>query len=141
MREIRETAHVGEPAGEVWEAIGGFGAIGSWHPMLAKVTTEGEGVGALRRAKSIDGATSIERQTERSSANRFYRYKILSTALPVRDYDGELRVNDNGDGTSTVVLSARFELTLSDFRTIEELRGFLKEGLSSIVDMRRRVLK
>ena len=141
MPEIVETVHVGEPAGEVWELIGRFGAVGAWHPMLAKVTAEGEDIGALRRAKSIDGATSIERQIDRSSARHFYRYKVLSTPLPVRDYVGELRVDDNGDGTSTVAFSARFELTLSDFRTLEEIRGFLKTGLSAIVDMRRRVLK
>ncbi len=141
MTEIVETVQVGEPAGEVWESIGRFGAVGAWRPMLAKVTAGGEDIGALRRAKSIDGATSIERQIDRSSARRFYRYKVLSTPLPVRDYVGVLRVDDIGDGASSVVFSARFEPTLSDFRSIEEIQGFLKTGLSSIVDLHRKVLK
>ncbi len=94
MTEIVETVQVGEPAGEVWESIGRFGAVGAWRPILAKVTAGGEDIGALRRAKSIDGATSIERQIDRSSARRFYRYKVLSTPLPVRDYVGVLRVDD-----------------------------------------------
>jgi mxaD protein len=141
MTEIVETAHVGEPAGEVWERIGGFGVVGEWHPMLAAVKSVGEDVGCLRRTKTRDGATSIERLIDRSPEERFYRYKILSTALPVRGYVGELRVDDNGDGTSTVVFSARFEPTLKDFRTIEEVRSFFKTGLGSIVDTHRKALK
>lgn len=141
MTEIVETARVGEPAGEVWEKIGGFGVVGEWHPMLATVTSAGEDVGSLRRTKARDGATSIERLIDRSSERRFYRYRILSTPLPVRDYVGELRVDDNGDGTSTVVYSASFQPTITDFRTIEEVRSFLKTGLGSIVDTHRKALK
>ena len=141
MTEIVETAHVGEPAGEVWERIGGFGGVGEWHPMLAAVTSAGEEVGSLRRTRMMDGATSIERLIDRAPDQRFYRYRIISTALPVRNYVGELRVDDNGDGTSTVVFSARFEPTLADFRTVEEIRSYLKTGLGSIVDTHRKPLE
>ena len=127
MTEIAEIAQVGEPAGEVWERIGGFGGVGEWHPMLAEVTSAGEEIGSLRRTKARNGATSIERLIDRSPEKRFYRYRILSTPLPVRNYVGELRVDDNGDGTSTVVFSARFEPTLADFRTTEEIRSFLQD--------------
>ncbi len=126
MTEIVESVQVGEPAGEVWELIGRFGAVAAWHPMLATVTAEGEDIGALRRARSIDGLRT--------------RCRWRPGHLPVKGV-GELRVDDNGDGTSTVVYSARFEPTLSDFRSIEEIRGFLKTGLSSIVDLHRKVLK
>ncbi len=141
MTKIVETAHIGEPAGEVWEHVGRFSAIGDWHAMVAKVTSEGDEVGSVRRIETTDGATSIERLIEISSAPFFYRYSIEASPLPVRDYVGELRVDDNGDGTSTVVWAADFELALSSFRTLEGVRSFIKTGLTSISDQHRRVLK
>jgi hypothetical protein len=51
--------------------------------------------------------------------------------MPVRDYVAGLRVEDNGDGTSTVVWSAEFEPTSTSFRTIEEIGEFPKSGLDT----------
>lgn len=141
MTKIVETAHVGAPAAALWRDIGGFGAVGDWHPMLAKVTTEGEGEGAVRMAEGRDGTRQTERLLESSLEQRFYRYRMESGPTPVRGYVAELRVEDNGDGTSTVVWSAEFEPTLTSFRTIEEIQEFLKSGLDSIVHLHRPVLK
>ena len=141
MTKIVETAHVGAPAAALWRDIGGFGAIGDWHPMLARVTTEGEGEGALRTAEGRDGTRQTERLLESSLEQRFYRYTMESGPMPVRDYVAELRVEDNGDGTSKVIWSAEFEPTLTSFRTIEEIQEFLKSGLDSIVHLHRPVLK
>jgi mxaD protein len=143
MTKIVETAHVGAPAAALWRDIGGFGAVADWHPMLARVTTEGEGEGegALRMVEGRDGTRQTERLLESSPEQRFYRYKMESGPMPVRDYVAELRVEDNGDGTSTVVWSAEFEPTTTSFRTIEEIQEFLKSGLDSIVHLYRPVLK
>lgn len=141
MTKIVETAHVGAPAAALWRDIGGFGAVGDWHPMLARVRTEGEGEGALRIVEGRDGTRQTERLLENSREHRFYRYKMESGPMPVRDYVAELRVEDNGDGTSTVVWSAEFEPTLTSFRTIEEIQESLKSGLDSIAHLHRPVLK
>ena len=141
MTRIVETVRVGTPAGGLWRKIGRFGAVGDWHPMLAKVTSEGERKGALRWIEGRDGSRQTERLLESSSEQRFYRYRMESSPMPVRDYVAELRVEDNGDGTSTVVWSAEFEPTLEDFRTSEIIRDFLKVGLSSIEALQPRVLK
>ena len=79
--------------------------------------------------------------TESAPGQRVYRYRIESSPIPVRDYVAEFRVDDNGDGTSTVVWSAEFEPTVTDFRTVENIRDFLKTGLGAIVDLHRPVLK
>ncbi len=141
MTTIVETARVGEPAGELWAKIGAFGAVGAWHPMLAKVTTEGERENSLRRVETQDGEHWVERLTESAPGQRFYRYRIETSPMPVRDFVAEFRVDDNGDGTSTVVWSAEFEPTVTDFRTVENIRAFLKSGLGAIVDLHRPVLK
>jgi hypothetical protein len=82
MTQIVETVQVGEPAGEVWERIGRFGGVGEWHPMLRKVTSEGDEVGSVRRTESIDGRTSVERLVETSARPLFYRYRVESSPLP-----------------------------------------------------------
>ena len=141
MTKIVETAQVGVPAAALWRDIGGFGAVADWHPMLARVTTEDDGEGALRTAEGQDGMRQTERLLESSPEQRFYRYRLESSPMPVRDYVAELRVEDNGDGTSTVVWSAEFEPTMTSFRTIEEIDEFLKSGLDGIAHLHRRVLK
>lgn len=141
MENIVETVRIGEPAGELWAKIGAFDAIGDWHPMLASVTLEGEGQDVSRRARSHDGELTVERLLESAPERRSYRYRIVSTPAPVRDYAAEFRVEDNGDGTSTVVWSAEFEPTVKDFQTTEIIRSFLKAGLAAIVDLHRPVLK
>ena len=138
MTQIVETAEVGEPAAEVWARIGRFGGLADWHPMVTAATCDGEAIGAVRRVLGIDGQVSVDRLTDRSSRPFFYRYRVEETQMPVSDYVGELRVEQNEDGASTVVWSADFELTLSDFRTIENVRAFLKTGLTAVKDECRR---
>jgi len=109
--------------------------------MPATVTSEGETEGSLRFAETRDGARQTERLIKSAPEQFFYRYTLESGPMPVRDYAAELRVKDDGDNASTVVWSAEFEPTLTDFRTVEQIRDFLKVGLRSIVVLHRRVLR
>ena len=95
----------------------------------------------LRYARSQDGEFAVERLIESAPERRFYRYRLVPSPAPVRDYVAKFRVDDIGDGTSTVAWSAEFEPTLDDFRTIGNIRAFLKAGLAAIVDLHRPVLK
>jgi hypothetical protein len=82
--------------------------------MLAKVESEGEREGCLRTAEARDGSRQTERLLETAPDRHFYRYRMESTPMPVRDYLAELRVEDNRDGTSTVVWAAEFQSTTDD---------------------------
>ena len=77
-----------------------FGAIGTWHPLLEKVESEGEHEGSRRTAKAKDGSRQVERLQELKPNERRYRYSIESTAMPIKNYVSELRVDDAGDGMS-----------------------------------------
>lgn len=61
-----------------------------------------------------------------------YRHRMEKTEMPVRDYAAELRVEDNRDGTSTVVWSPEFEPMLDDAKTFDGVRSFMKAGLDNI---------
>jgi mxaD protein len=63
-----------------------FGAIGTWHPLLEKVESEGEHEGSRRTAKAKDGSRQVERLQELKPNERRYRYSIESTAMPIKNY-------------------------------------------------------
>lgn len=77
MTEIVETVRVGQPADTLWKKIGGFGAVGPWHPMS-------------------------ERLLEFMPEQRFYRYGMETTPMPVRDYAAEFRIEGDSRDASTV---------------------------------------
>lgn len=133
MPHIQAVAHVTADADALWKEVGSFQRIGDWHPMLKRVEGEGEEAGAIRKATGRDGSEQVERLKEIHPAQRYYRYEMISTAMPVSGYMGELRVHDNGDGTSTVSWSSDFAPTSDDDGvTITAVRGFLKAGLENL---------
>ena len=133
MTKIVETVRIAEDPDTLWREIVEFGAVGDWHPMLAKVDSEGDREGALRMAEGRDGSRQTERLLEMAPEHHRYRYRMEITALPVRDYVGELRVEGNADQTSTVKWSAEFEPTSGDEAgTAQTIRGFLKAGLDNL---------
>jgi hypothetical protein len=114
----------------LWREIGSFQAIGKWHPMLQTVEGMGEEPGALRTAVGKDGQKQVERLEEANPIRHFYRYAIISTTMPVRDYVARFGISGNASGKSTLFWNSKFEITSSDERKIEDLiRGFLLAGL------------
>ena len=116
----------------LWRKIGRFGAVGEWHPMLSRVESDGEQIGCVRKAQARDGTKQTERLVDCMPGRHSYRYRMEKTAMPVRDYTAELRVDDNHDGTSTVVWSAEFEPLADDRKAAENVRSFLKAGLDNL---------
>lgn len=133
MPQIQAIARVAVDADTLWKAIGSFQRVGDWHPMLQKVEGQGEERGAIRKATGRDGSEQVERLQEIHPAQRYYRYEMVSTPMPVSGYVGELRVRDNGDRTSTVSWTGEFVATADDDGvTIAAIRGFLKAGLENL---------
>src|SRR5438874_1841946 len=106
MTKIVETVRIAADADSLWQEIGQFSAVGNWHPMLAKVESEGECEGCLRTAEGRDGSRQTERLIKLDPERRLYRYRMEATAMPIRDYVGELAVEGNANSTSKVVWSA-----------------------------------
>ena len=130
---IQATAQIPATADTVWHEIGSFQGVGRWHPMLTKVDGEGKQPGSIRMPESGDGQKNVERLREINPAQHFMRYEILSSPMPIKDYIAELRVADNGDGTSTVVWGGDFQVTSGDERkTVERIQGFLTAGLENL---------
>ena len=117
----------------IWQAIGSFGAIANWHPMIERAETAGAGSGSTRTLHLVGGAKLIERLEQENPGERRYSYSLVDGPLPIRDYKSEIKVSDNGDGTSTIEWSSSFEPTTGDanasVKTIEDL---YRAGLDNI---------
>jgi mxaD protein len=133
MPHVEATAEVPVAADALWREIGSFQGVGRWHPMLKKVEGEGEQPGSIRIPESASGKKNVERLREINPGQRFMRYEILSSPLPIKDFVVELSVADNGDGTSTVVWGGDFLVTSADeAKIVETIHGFLAAGLENL---------
>lgn len=133
MPHVEASAQIPVKADALWREIGSFQGVGRWHPLLTKVEGEGEEPGSIREPQSGDGQIQIERLRDINPAQHFMRYEILSSPLPIRDYTAELRVVDNGNGTSTVLWGGDFQVTSGDeVKTVGIIQGFLTTGLENL---------
>ena len=133
MVEVTETARIGLNADAAWQRLGSFGSVGEWHPMLSKVESEGDRPGARRHVETTEGARQVERLEAFDPVSHDYRYVMEETALPVSDYRAEFCVDGDGEGESTVIWSARFEVqSASRDEDVEAIRRFLKAGMDDL---------
>ena len=133
MPHVEATAEVPVGADALWHEIGSFQGVGRWHPMLTRVEGEGEQPGSIRMPESANGKKTVERLREINPAQHFMRYEILSSPMPIQGFVVELRVADNGDGTSTVVWGGDFQVTSADeTKMVGAIQEFLTAGLENL---------
>lgn len=133
MPKVTMSTPVAMNADQLWQAIGSFAAIGQWHPMMERVDSNGETKGSLRTLRLIGGAKLVERLEEVSPTERLYRYSILESPLPISNYFSEIRVKDNGNGTSTVEWSSDFNVnTSSEHDVVKTVQEVYQAGLDNL---------
>jgi mxaD protein len=133
MPAITESVRIPLHADILWRRIGGFGAVGDWHPMLAKLEGQGDHVGALRIAWTRQGDRQVERLESFDPAGHTYGYRVESSPLPVRDYEGVFQIIDEDMAVSRVLWTARFEVAGGEeAKTVEMVRSFLRAGLENL---------
>jgi len=134
MPHVIQTARIPMTATARWHEIGAFGAVGDWRPMLEKVDSEGNMAGATRTAHGADGSTQVERLQAVDANRHIYRYTMKSTPMPVKNYGGEFRIDDDGASTSTITWSTQFDVSKDgDDKAVEMVRGFLKAGTDNLM--------
>jgi len=136
MPRIKLETRLAVSADMLWKTIGGFNALPQWHPSIEKSQTEGEGKGAVRTLKIVGGPTLVERLEHVSDTERVYRYSVVDSPLPVSSYVSEIRVRDNGDGSSTVEWSGEFEPKGAPETDVAKmLQGIYQTGLDNLKKM------
>jgi len=114
----------------VWAAVGGFCAIGEWHPAIASCREDGK-TPSTRTLITKDGAKFVELRTGRSA--RQYAYTFLSSPVPVSHYLSTFRVTGKGDGGSTITWSSVYTPDAGKAEAAEAaLTGIYESGLAAI---------
>lgn len=89
---------------EVWEIIGPFGSVATWHPLV--VAAELSHNGSVRTLTLTSGAVQIEKELSRDELS--YRYALQSSVLPVEFFSGELVVAAVDERRARIVWEADY---------------------------------
>jgi Polyketide cyclase / dehydrase and lipid transport len=82
----------------LWQKVGDFCGIGSWHPAIEKCVLSADG---KQRTLSLKGGgTMVEALELWDNANHTYAYTILSSPLPVTNYHSTISVVPDANGSA-----------------------------------------
>ena len=137
MTKVSMSMDLGVSADQVWELIGGFNALPNWHPAVEKSEIEGEGAGSVRTLHLAGGGTITERLERLDDAGKVYNYSIISSPLPVANYNSTIRLHETDDGKGCKV---EWE---SDFQAagapegdaVAAIQGVYQAGLDNLKKM------
>ena len=133
MASVSIRTPVRAPAAALWDMVGRFNTLGQWHPLVRRSDTRGFGKGAMRRLRMMSGGTLVERLEHVCNAERVYLYSVLAGPLPVDHCVAELRVIDQGNGTSVVEWSSAFVASgAPEGDAIKALKDVYTAGLQNV---------
>lgn len=121
----------GLPA-QVWEVVGGFCAIKTWHPAVADCVETKEGDATIRTITLKDGGKIKEKLTGTEDVG--YSYEILESPLPVKNYKSKLwlEVDDEPD-RSVIYWQSDFDANgASDDEAKAKITQILGDGVKGI---------
>lgn len=109
MAKFAMKTELGASAAAVWQAVGNFGGIRAFIPVVQACTVEGKGPGAVRTVTLDGGAVVTERLEARDGHARIITYSILTSPLPLEGYVATMRVNELGKNRCELSWSCTFE--------------------------------
>ena len=116
----------------VWAAIGGFCAIGEWHPAIGSCREDGK-TPTTRTLVTKDGAKFVELRTGHSDEKRQYAYTFVSSPVPVSQYLSTFRVTGKATGGSTIIWSSVYTPVPGKAEAAQAaLTGIYESGLAAI---------
>lgn len=116
----------------VWQAIGGFGSIADWHPLIGRAELTAIEGDTYRHLTTTEGDTFFERLIE--AGPHHVTYEMVDGPLPVTDHRATLScVAENGG--CHVYWSAYFAAAGPDEHLVGEIvAAFFEIGLRAIRD-------
>jgi len=110
MSDVNMSTKLPVAADMVWQAIGGFSTIAQWHPAIEKSEETIEDGATIRTLSLAGGAgTVVERLETLNDSERSCTYSIVSSPMPLSNYEATLRVRADGPMACTVEWSSSFD--------------------------------
>jgi mxaD protein len=110
--KVIKSVNINAPVDKVWDAIKDFDSLPKWHPgFAADKLTKGDNnkPGAVRKLTVKDGPSFSEELLAFDEATHSYRYRIIESPLPLRDYYSRISVKPNAKGGSRVTWVGTFK--------------------------------
>src|SRR5579859_6909753 len=85
----------------VWQKIGDFCGIAQWHPAIASCQLSADKKDRTLTLKG--GGTIVEHLVRWSDKHHSYTYKIVSSPLPVDNYESTIHVRAAKSGAGSVI--------------------------------------
>jgi hypothetical protein len=124
---------IGQEQARLWEKFGGWCALKDWHPAVVSCQESTENGAQVRVLTLKDGSKIKEKLLDKKP--NFYRYEMLESQLPVKNYQAQFSLvpDDDDEDEINFSWSATFD---ANGKTNKEARdvidGIFKAGLDNI---------
>ncbi len=119
---------------DLWAKFGGWCAIAEWHPAIKSCEATKEGDTEFRTLTLQDGGKIKEKLLETNGTS--YRYAIIESPLPVKNYEAAFSVTPDDDDLDEVNVVWAATYDPADGKDDKEARktidGIFKDGIESI---------
>ncbi len=142
--KFTETPPIRGPAAKVWAAVKDFDSLHKWHPGFADdeiVKGKNNEPGAVRSLTIKDGPTFTEELLSFDAGKKTYKYRIIESPLPLRDYVSSISLTESGKGTTVVTWVGDFRRKSpsqtppageDDKAAVDLITGVYKAGLANL---------
>jgi hypothetical protein len=111
-------------AEKVWGKIVSFGGTEKFVPdLIEKVIVEGNGIGAVRTIYIKGGGEITEELTYIDESRFLMKFIILSTPMPVFNYEGIFEINPKDDAKCNVKFQSIYDVAIQQ---AEEMNTIIK---------------
>jgi len=110
--KVTKSVTVAAPVEKTWDTVKDFDSLNKWHPgFSADVLQKGDNnkVGAVRKLTVKDGPSFTEELLAFDEAKHTYKYRIIESPLPLRDYVSHITVTPGPNGGSHVTWVGTFK--------------------------------
>jgi hypothetical protein len=129
LQTVANSVELAAAPDEVWSLIGQFDL--TWHPLVARVSLIGTGIGQLRRIETIDGNEIVERLDERDNTRRIYRYSLVA-GVSASHYAGTIEVRPSGSGSIAEWRVQYLANNQPDIAVKTQVSALVQTGLGSL---------
>ncbi len=109
---VTKSVNIPAPVDKVWDTIKDFDSLNKWHPGFSAdelVKGENNKAGAVRKLTVKDGPSFTEELLAFDAAKHTYRYRIIESPLPLRNYVSRITVKPGAKGGSRVTWTGSFK--------------------------------
>lgn len=119
----------------IWKKLVSFGGTEKFVPdLIEKVIVQGKGIGAIRNIYLKGGGEIVEKLTL-ADENKFeLRFIIVSTPMPVYNYEGIFSISSINDNESEVEFESVYEILSNQENEINDVIKNFQETFISNLD-------